>query len=178
MADLSTIWDDDYDVDAVPVSSGQPDPVPVGEYTLRVCETELKMTKDGTGVMLSAMFEILDADYEGRKVFTNFNIRNKNEMAQKIGIGDLKALCVACGLEFADVKADTSLLHNIPFAAKVGLEKPREGYAQRNEIKKYHPAGGAAPVAAAPASTARPTPAKAAPAATRAAPAWMNKKAG
>jgi len=177
MADLNDVWGDEGFDDIAP-SSGTPEPVPPDDYTLHLDSQELKPTKDQTGVLLSCVFQIIEGQYEGRRVFTNFNVKNKNAQAQQIGIADFKAFCMACGVDFADARADTSVLLQIPFRAKIGMSKPKDGYESRNEIKKYYPADGAAP-AAAPAPAAKP--AARAPAAAaggqRAAPSWMNKRA-
>lgn len=184
MADLNDFWGDESFDDIGP-STGTPDPVPPGDYTLKMDSSEPRQTKDQTGMMLACVFSILDPEYEGRKVFTNFNIRNKSDVAQRIGIADFKALCMACGIEFADARADTAVLLDVPFMAKIGMSKARDGYEPRNEIKKYYPAGGAAAPAPAPVNAppqARPAPnarpaATAAPAGQRAAPSWMKKTA-
>ena len=183
MADLNSIWDDsDLEMaDNVQASTGVPEPVPPGDYTLELTGQELKPTSKQTGILLSCAFTILDTEYEGRKVFANFNVKNTNQVAQQIGLADLKQFCNACGISFADAKNDTTMLLGIPFMAKVGMTKPKDGYEPRNEIKKYYPAESAAP---APAPAARPAapaarPAAASPAAGgRAAPAWMQKRTG
>lgn len=180
MADLSTLIDSDFDDRAVKVSTGVPDPVPEGDYDLYTESTEAALTKDQTGALLKVTFSIASGEFEGSKIFEQFNVRNKNMQAQQIGIGELKALCAATGVEYEAVRSDTDLLLHHPFKARVGFDKqnvnPATGqpYAPRNKIKKYYPAGGptppastapaAAPVAAASPSTARPvTPSGASP---------------
>lgn len=175
MADLNDVWGDETYDDINP-SSGTPEPVPPADYTLHLDSQELRETKDGTGVLLACVFVIIEGEYEGRKIFSNFNVRNKNAQAQQIGIADFKAFCIACGVDFAEARGDTSVLLQVPFRAKVGMSKPKDGYESRNEIKKYYPADGAAP-AATPAPVAKPAARAPAPAAGgRAAPSWMNKK--
>lgn len=184
MADLNEVWGDESFDDIAP-AKGFGGPIPTGDYTMHCESSELQPTRDNTGVMLKCVFVVIDGEHEGRKVFTNFNVRNKNQMAQQIGIAEFKALCLACGIEFADARNDTSVLLQVPFLARVGIEKAREGFDPRNEIKKFYPAGGAAapapasvnaPPPARPAPNARPAPA-AAPAGQRAAPSWMKKTA-
>jgi len=166
MADLSQFLTDEI-AGAVPASTGVPDPVPEGDYDLQLVSTELSATRDETGVLLNSTFEIVTGEYEGRKIFTRFNVRNKSAQAQSIGIGEFKALCLAVSIPYEEARNDTSMLEYKPFRAKVGLGvetdkatgKPKLNpntnapYAPKNSIKKFYPFGETAP-ASAPAATA------------------------
>jgi hypothetical protein len=166
----------DVDTDSIEANSGRSDPIPAGDYTLQVVEQELRQTKAGTGMMLSCQFKVVDGEYENRVVFHSFNIRNPNAQAQIIGIGQLKALCLATGVPFEQVRSDTSVLAYVPFTAKVGLSKTSEAYPDpRNEIKAFKAQGSPAPRAATPAPKAA-TPA-ARPASTSGGLPWKNKPA-
>lgn len=171
MADLSNFFGD-VDDRAVAASTGIAEPVPAGEYMLQVDANELVPTKDGTGMMLKCTLVIVAGEFEGRKIFPQFNVRNKSAQAQTIGIGELKALAIACGVDWEVARADTDALLYKPFRANVGFEKeqinPMTGqpYPLRNRVLKYIPANQAAP-AAAPAQK----PAAQAPAAAAARPA-------
>lgn len=179
MADLSNFFDD-VDDRAVAASTGVPEPVPPGEYMLQVDQTELIPTKDGTGMMLKCILSVVAGEFEGRKVLPQFNVRNKSAQAQTIGIGELKALAIACGVDWEIARADTDALLFKPFRANIGYEKeqinPTTGapYPLRNRVMKYIPAGQAAPSAPA----AKPAQAATAsrPAAPQAGLPW--KKAG
>ena len=168
MADLSNFFDD-VDDRAVAASTGIPEPVPPGEYMLQVDANELVPTKDGTGMMLKCVLVIVSGEYEGRKIFPQFNVRNKSAQAQTIGIGELKALANACGVDWEVARSDTDALLYKPFRANVGFEKEqinpttRQPYPLRNRVLKYIPANAAAPAPAAapkaptaPAASARP----------------------
>lgn len=147
----------DVDTDSIEANSGRSDPIPAGDYLLQMVEQELRQTKAGTGMMLSCQFKVVEGEYENRVVFHSFNIRNPNAQAQIIGIGQLKALCLATGVPFEQVRSDTSVLAYVPFTAKVGLSKTSEAYPDpRNEIKAFKPQGAPAPRVA-------PTPKMAAP---------------
>jgi hypothetical protein len=154
MADLSMYLDEAFDDRSVAPSTGVPEPVPPGEYMLQVEQTELVPTKDQTGMMLKATLAIVSGEFEGRKVFPQFNVRNKSAQAQTIGIGELKALAIACGVDWEVARADTDSLLWKPFRASVGFEKqqinPTTGqpYPLRNRVLKYIPAGQAAPAVA------------------------------
>lgn len=152
MADLSQYLED-FDDRSVAASTGVPEPVPPGEYLLQVDTTELIPTKDQTGMMLKCVLSVVSGEYEGRKLFPQFNVRNKSAQAQTIGIGELKALAIACGVDWEIARTDTDSILYKPFRANVGFEKeqinPTTGqpYPLRNRVLKYIPADAAAPAA-------------------------------
>jgi len=171
--DLSNFFDD-VDDRAVPASTGIPEPVPPGEYLMQVDANELVPTKDSTGMMLKCTLVIVSGEFEGRKIFPQYNVRNKSAQAQTIGIGELKALAAACGVDWEVARTDTDSLLYKPFRASVGFEKeqinPATGqpYPPKNRVTKYIPAGQAAPAGPKPAPAAA---GKTAPAASSARPA-------
>ena len=169
MADLSQYLDESFDDRAVAASTGVPEPVPAGEYMLQVEKAELVTTKDNTGMMLKCELVVIQGEFEGRRIYPQFNVRNKSAQAQTIGIAELKALTLACGLDWEIVRNDTDALIYQPFRANIGFEKeqinPTTGqpYPLRNRVLKYIPANAAAPAPAAtpkaptaPAASARP----------------------
>lgn len=176
MADLSHYLED-FDDRSVAASTGVPGPVPPGEYMLQVEQTELVPTKDQTGMMLKAVLVVVSGEYEGRKIFPQFNVRNKSAQAQTIGIGELKALALACGVDWEIARTDTDSLMWKPFKATIGFEKeqinPATGtpYAPRNRVNKYHAAGQAAPAAVS-ATAPKPAPAAARPMAPQTGLPW------
>ena len=110
--------------------------LPLGIYRLEVSASEVTATKAGTGTILKLTYDVLDPEeYKGRKIFANINIQNPNPTAQEIGQRDLGSLCRAVGLSEIE---DSEQLHFIGFTAKVGLEKPQEGYSQRNRIVRFY----------------------------------------
>jgi Protein of unknown function (DUF669) len=147
---------------AIEASTGRPDPLPAGTYQLQPEEFELAQTKDGTGIVVKATFGVVTGQCEGRKVFSQYNIRNKSAQAQAIAIGEFKALCLGCGVDYDVAKQDTDHLLFKPFTALVGMEKQNmnqttgELYAPRNKISKYIPHGEQGAAAPAIASTPKP----------------------
>ena len=111
------------------------DPIPAGWYEVEATKSELKSTKDKAGKYIAFTFKVLDGDHEGRLIFTNLNIVNKNDIAVKIAQGDLKAICDAVGFE--DDLEDTEDLHNIPLAIKVSITEETSNWPAKNEIKGY-----------------------------------------
>ena len=142
MADLLDYYDEGFDDSTVEASKGfDGSPLPPGEYVLQVEKNEVVPTKDQTGAILKLTYSVVEGEYENRKVFANFNIRNRSAQAQAIAIGELKALCLATGVDYEHVKRDTGLLEFMPFRAMIGMEKAQEGYAPRNKVTRYLPKG-------------------------------------
>jgi hypothetical protein len=114
------------------------EPIPLedcGWFEAELTKSELKTTKDKKGKYLSFCFKILEGDHEGRMIWTNLNIVNKNETAVKIAQGDLKAICEGVGFE--GELEDTEDLHNIPLAIKVSYKDETSQWPAKNEIKGY-----------------------------------------
>lgn len=145
-------------------------PLPAGDYTVMVTESELKETSKKDGNMLVLKLEVQDGQYQGRTLFTRLNIDNPNAKTVEIAFKELGSICRAIGL--AKTPADSELLHNKRMIAVVEVEAARDydkvdpetGVSTRvtgkpqNRIKKYLPLGGAssaqAPKAAAVATEA------------------------
>ena len=112
--------------------------LPKGIYEALITASEVKNTKAGTGKYLQVEFTIFEEEYAGRKVFCNLNISNESEKAQKIGLGQLSALCKACGK--TGIVDDSSELHDLPVMIKVDvgeyLDRPK------NEVKGFAPKAG------------------------------------
>ena len=71
--------------------------LPAGKYVCNVTNAELKDTKNGTGQYIKAELTIIDSANKGRKVWTNFNVKNSNAQAVEIGLGQLKSLLENAG---------------------------------------------------------------------------------
>ena len=156
-----------FDATQVQPDSGQLDPVPAGWYIVSVDESELKPTSDGLGARLAVRFSILEGQFANRKIYTGFNIRNANPVAQEIAFKQLSALAHAVGVLQVQ---DSQQLHNIPLKVRVKIRPPKDGYDAQNDITAFknvnEDVGGTA--AGAPATPAAPA---APPAAAAAAPA-------
>lgn len=110
------------------------DPLPAGEYQAVVVDMEEKPTKDGTGKRLNVKLQIVTpGQYMNRTVFDGINIVNKSEQAQKIGRGQLKALCIAAGVPDPQ---NSQQLYGKKIVVKLGISKDDKGN-ERNEVKSY-----------------------------------------
>ena len=123
-----------FDVSEVDVNEGPSyELLPEGEYTLIGLEAEEKDTSTG-GEMIAAKFEVVGGKGNGRWIWMNFNIVNKNETAQRIGRQQLVAWATACGKPEAD---DTDKLLGKKFKAIIGVQKGTNGYKDSNTIKQF-----------------------------------------
>lgn len=109
------------------------DVLPAGEYRVCVVGSEMKPTKKGDGQLLNLQLQVLDGQYQNRRIFERINWINPNPTAQQIGRGTLSAICRAVGVLTPN---DTSELHNKPLRAKVKVKNDPQ-YGEQNEVVKY-----------------------------------------
>lgn len=107
--------------------------LPKGSYEAIITASTVKNTKGGTGQYLQVEFTITEESFEGRKAFANFNIKNDSEKAQRIGLGQLSALCKACGK--TGIVDDSSELHGLPVIIMLDIEE--YNHRQKNVVKGY-----------------------------------------
>lgn len=110
------------------------DPIPAGDYPMRVINSEMKETKDGTGQMLVLEMDITDGPSAGRKHWERFNLVNKNAQAVEIAQRSLAQLCLAVGKVSVE---DSDELHMLPFIAKMKVTPPKGEYPAGNQIAAY-----------------------------------------
>lgn len=113
---------------------GSFDPLPVGEYLVVISDSDIKPTSKGTGKYLQLVYDVIDGEYQGRKLFDRLNIINESETAQKIGKSQLSAICRAVGVMSPK---DTAELHDKPFIVKIAIKPATEQYQASNAIKGY-----------------------------------------
>lgn len=133
------------------------DPLPAGNYVAVITESEEKATKAGTGSYLQLTFEVIEGQYQGRKVWARLNLNNPNETAVSIARAELSAICHAVNV--IDLK-DTTQLHDLPMVIRLNAKPDKDGEV-RNEIKKYEAMSNSKPAATTqqkPAATAAPKP--------------------
>ena len=125
-----------FDASQVDPSQSQEN-LPPGDYRVQIINSEMRVTKAGTGQYLWLEMDVLDGPMSGRKVYDRLNLINPNSQAVEIAQRTLSAICHAIGR--LQVK-DSEDLHFQPLLVKVTVGK--SGY---NEVKGYRPAGGSAP---------------------------------
>lgn len=95
--------------------------VPPGIYNVVAVDSDLKTTKAGNGKVLELKLQIMEGPEVGVTLMDRLNLVNPSEMAQKIGLSQLKNICDAIGLK-GQVR-DSAQLHGKPFAVKVIVEE-------------------------------------------------------
>lgn len=138
-----------FNANEVAPDTGSGDPVPEGWYTVQIDESDIKPTKDNAstgGAFLQVRFSVMGGQHNGRKLFSRFNIRNANPVAQEIGYKQLSAVAHAVGVLMVQ---DSQQLHGIPLKVRVkvraGQQKkdmggnpiPGDFYEASNEISAY-----------------------------------------
>lgn len=149
-----------FDINELPQSTNNFDPLPPGWYNVTIKDAQLKDTKDRTGQYIAVQY-VTD---KNRTVFGNLNIRNGNPKAEEIGRQQLGDLMRAVGLTRV---TDTDQLIGTSLQIKLAIREAANGYEASNDVKGYKAIeGGMMP-------TASPAAAPSAPA--KAAPPWAKK---
>ncbi|MDK9720416.1 MAG: DUF669 domain-containing protein [Rhodospirillales bacterium] len=161
MANLGTTFD------ATNVEPSKPiEVLPPGKYTVQIVASEMRVTKDGQGQYLWLELDVLDGEYQGRKLFDRLNLVNNNPTTVEIAQRTLSAICHATGKMQVQ---DSEELHLVPMLADVKVQPSKtEGYGPSNSLR-YQPleqgrpqaptarsAQSSAPAAARPATTTPP----------------------
>jgi hypothetical protein len=118
--------------DAASVEPNAPlEALPPGDYRVQILQSEMRVTKAGTGQILWLDMEVLEGPLKGRHLYDQLNLINPNPTAEEIAQRTLSAICHAVGkLQVADSEE----LHFQPLLVRVAV-KPN-GY---NEVKGYKP---------------------------------------
>ena len=149
-----------FDINELPQSTSNFEPLPPGWYTVSIKDAQLKDTKDRTGQYIAIQY-VTD---KNRTVFGNLNIRNGNPKAEEIGRSQRGELMRSVGLTRV---TDTDQLIGASLQIKLSIREAANGYEASNDVKGYKAIeGGMMP-------TIAPAAAPAAPA--KAAPPWAKK---
>jgi len=136
--------------------------LPAGKYRAQIVESEMRVTRNGMGQFLWLMLDIIEGQYQGRKLFDQLNLVNSNPQTVEIAQRTLSAICHATGKLQVNDSVD---LHLVPMTIQVGVKPPKDGYSEKNTIRYLVPEK--APVApayqAAPAASQTPAAPAAAP---------------
>ena len=106
--------------------------LPAGRYEAMIVESELKPTKNNDGQRLVLVWQVVEGEHEGRKIFQGLNIDNPNEKAVAIAKRELSAICHATG----KIKiSDSEELHDIPCVIVLKVVPAKGDFDAKNEIK-------------------------------------------
>lgn len=125
------------------------DVMPAGEYDAVIVASEMKDTADKSGKYLKLELQILNGEFQNRKVWDNLNLVNngKNkEKTEQIAKGTLSAICRAVNVL---TPKDSAELHNKPLRIKLAIDKDPQ-YGDKNVVKAYKPRSTAVPTAPVP----------------------------
>ena len=150
-----------FDASEVPAAERSFELLPAGWYSATITGAEVRATKNGTGSYLRVEFTV--SDPAGRKVWSNYNVRNANSAAETIGRQQLAELLRAIG---KPKLGDTDELLGSAVSIKVKVREAANGYDASNEVAGSKALDGAAPPAPAAPKAAAPT---------KAAPPWAKK---
>jgi hypothetical protein len=146
LSELGVDWDSTQEVGEL----GDYRPMPKGNYEAWVIDSELKPTNAGNGYLLRVTFEVVEGEYMGRKLWTQFNLANHSAKAQQIGRGQWKRLYTAAGMLGAP--DDSSEIHEKRIIVKVDVEpqteinpKTGQSYAPKNVVKDFFAVGKTVP---------------------------------
>jgi len=133
--------------------SGDYTPIPAGWYHGTIDAADLKTTKAGTGQYISITFKVEGPTHQNRLVFSMINIASPSQVAQNIGLQQLKKIMQAIGL--ADLE-DTDQLIGGMIRAKVDIKPASGDYSAANTIKDYKSMSDSVPANASPAQASMP----------------------
>jgi hypothetical protein len=128
-----------YSAADLPESDGGFDPIPAGWYSATIAGAELKTTKAGDGRYIAVKYTIAGPTHQGRVIFGNLNIRNPNEVAEKIGLQQFGDLLRAIGVPRV---SDTDQLIGGSLQIKLAIKPAQNGYEASNEVKAFKAVGG------------------------------------
>lgn len=135
-----------FDTAEIPVSDRSFGLLPAGWYTAKITGVESRQTKNGTGTGKYLRVEFTIADPAGRKVWSNYNVKNDSSAAESIGRQQLAEVVRAIGKKAI---RDTDELVGFSLTVKVKVREAANGYEASNEIQAAKALDGAAPPAVA-----------------------------
>ena len=108
--------------------------IPAGKYVAMIVESEMKPTKAGDGAFLELVFQVLEGEFKGRKLWARLNLENANPLAVQIARAELSAICRSTGVMTPN---DSVELHDLPLLITVKCRKREDTGDIVNEVKGY-----------------------------------------
>lgn len=136
MGNLSPVDASDYDPQA---SDFQP--LPAGDYVVRVTSAEVKQTKNGLGEICKLRLDVVQHQrYHGRVLWAHPVVRHQKPQVVEYSRRILTSLAYACKIEKL---TDTSQVVGKIVLAKVALKRRSDSGELENEIKAFDRTGNA-----------------------------------
>ena len=125
--DLSDVKEEDIE------NANSFEPIPVGRYTLKAEEWDVKTSKN-TNQYIAVTFSVISEDYKTRKIWQNYAVgAAQGKFARTL----VKAWALATGENIRSInKGSLNSLLERSFDAMVGIEKS-EGYKPKNKIEQF-----------------------------------------
>lgn len=102
-------------------------PLKPGVYTVKITSAEVKDTANKLGKYIQVKFEVTQPESDkGRVVMHRFNIQNKSEQAQQIGLSELKTMLLCSGHNGEKLDSVNELLGKT-LMIKTKLDKGQNG---------------------------------------------------
>lgn len=95
-------------------------PLPAGDYTLEIVESEYVPTCDGLGMVLRCKAQVVGGPYEGRPYWLNYCLEHQNDERMEAGQRAFAGLRRATGVLSPNFSTD---LHFKPFRVKIGVQE-------------------------------------------------------
>jgi Protein of unknown function (DUF669) len=112
--------------------------IPPNWYQAQIIESEVRDALNGNGDYLLAVFEILDGEHRGRRIYQNITLHNQSQQAVEIGQRLLTDIYTAIG--HTGPTKDIRVLLFKPVKARVGINRDKDGvYPDRNCVTSVRP---------------------------------------
>ena len=118
-------------------AQGSFDPLPPGDYTVTIYDTEIKQSRSGNN-MVKVTLKVTDGALAGRMVWDQYVLGNEVAMKR------LKSLAVAGKHPHPDFIRDTDELHGLNLGIRVKIEDKGDGYGPKNVIMSFKSIDGSA----------------------------------
>src|SRR5262249_34648646 len=113
-------------------------PIPPGWYQAQIVENSVEHAKNGNGIYLLAVFEILGSEHKGRRVYQNVTLQNVSQQAVEIGQRLLTDIYTAIGM--TTQTRDIQVMLFKPVMARIGIKVDKDGiYPDRNCVTQVRP---------------------------------------
>jgi hypothetical protein len=110
--------------------------IPAGKYLCSTTNAEIKDTASGTGQYIKVEFTVKHGTHEGRKIWTNFNVKNNNPKAVEIGLSQLKTMLVAAKYPTPDKLNGVTDLCGLTIGVKTKV-KSDEQFGDKAEVSYF-----------------------------------------
>ena len=134
MSDNTTL-DQPFDTDT---EEGSRTPIPAGKYKAQITDAIVAPLKTGRGTGVKLTWSISEGDHEKQLLWQQLNIQHDSEAAQRIGRGQFKDVCSACGITGQVSDLGTLLFKECLITVVITVDKDGK-YADKNEIRNVLP---------------------------------------